>query len=232
MIVAHSKRLVAELEPHLARLPIFPLQRVQLFPKALLPLYVFEPRYRELTKVCLERGGMMAVATLRTRPGQPLTPEEYAGRPAVRRIMGAGKIVAHRLNTDGTYNILLSGLSRVRIDAELPPERLFREVRAHMLWDRWPPDFDVDGARQTMVVLTEKLSTLVPQGGEALRSLSQLCRRPGKLADLIAAALIQDGRLRLRLLETNNVAARCELVSAELARLVAQLQRHSDSDAN
>ena len=232
MIVAHSKRLVVELQPYLGRLPIFPLQRVQLFPKALLPLYVFAPRYRELTKACLERGGVMAVATLRTRPGEPLTAEEYAGRPAVRAIAGAGKIVAHRLNTDGTYNILLSGLSRVHIDTELPPERSFREVSAHMLCDRWPRDFDADAARQAMVVLTEKLSTLVPQGGEALRALCQVRRRPGKLADLLAAALIHEAQLRRKLLETSNVALRCEVVSAELARLVAQLQRHAGTDTN
>ena len=65
----------------------------------------------------LLRGGVMAVATLRRKPdGAPLTSEEYAGRPPVRRMVGAGKIVAHRRNPDGTYNILLSGLLRVRIE--------------------------------------------------------------------------------------------------------------------
>ena len=31
------------------RLPIFPLHQVQLFPRAMLPLYVFEPHYRVMT---------------------------------------------------------------------------------------------------------------------------------------------------------------------------------------
>ena len=100
MKTARSRRLHRLLAPALEQLPIFPLDQVQLFPRALLPLYVFEPRYRELTAACLERGGIMAVAAL--RPGFR---DDYYGRPPVRRIAGVGKIVAHRKNPDGTYNI-------------------------------------------------------------------------------------------------------------------------------
>ena len=86
MKTARSRRLHRLLAPALEQLPIFPLDQVQLFPRALLPLYVFEPRYRELTAACLERGGIMAVAAL--RPGFR---DDYYGRPPVRRIAGVGK---------------------------------------------------------------------------------------------------------------------------------------------
>lgn len=232
-MVNAPKNLAEELAPHLARLPIFPLQRVQLFPRALLPLYVFEPRYRELVEVCLARGGVMAVATLRRKPdGSPLTSEEYVGRPPVRQMVGAGKIVAHRRNPDGTYNILLSGLLRVRIEAELPPEHLFREVSGHAVRDRWPRSFSPESARQTLVVLTERLAGLLPEGGDALRSLGRSQKRPGRLVDLLAAALVTRPGLRLRLLETADVARRCEWVSGEIARLVARLQRGGETGAN
>jgi Lon protease-like protein len=229
IITAKSRKLVARLAPYLPELPIFPLDRVQLFPSAMLPLYVFEPRYRELTAACLKRGGIMAVASL--RPG--FAPD-YHGRPPVRRIAGVGKIVAHRQNPDGTYNILLRGLGRVRIDDELPAteQRLFREVHAHLVRDRWPADFDLSVARRTLVVLTARLASLLPQGGEALRALCDAEQRPRRLCDVLSAALVRSHKVRRQLLELRDVPARMDLLSAELARMIAQLQGDTASGAN
>ena len=228
-IVAKSRKLRARLAPFLAALPIFPLDRVQLFPGAMLPLYVFEPRYRELTAACLERGGIMAVPSL--RPGYT---NVYNGRPPVRRVAGIGKIVAHRKNPDGTYNILLRGLGRIHIDEELPATelRLFREVRARLLRDRWPHGFDLQVARRTLVVLTERLASLLPQGGEALRALCDSEERPRRLGDVLSAALIRSPRVRRELLELRDVPARMDLLSTELARMISQLQGNTASGAN
>lgn len=237
---AKDSRLRERLEPHLAQLPIFPLYRVQLFPSSLLPLYVFEPRYRELTAACLERGGIMAVASL--RPGFR---EQYEGRPPVRRVAGVGKIVAHRKNPDGTYNILLRGLGRVRIVEELPPERLFREVRARLIRDRWPRGFDLSSARDAVRVLVERLASQLAQlersgppgqsgdGAGALRALLEspsargkpALRAPGRFFDMLTAALVRDPRARQQLLETADLSHRADLLSSELARLVAHLDR-------
>jgi Lon protease-like protein len=218
---AKCRKLRRRLAPFLLKLPIFPLHKVQLFPRAILPLYVFEPRYRELTAACLERGGIMAVASL--RPGFA---DAYSGRPPVRRIAGLGKIVAHRQNPDGTYNILLRGLARVKICAELPAsDRIpYREVRARLLLDRWPCDFDLVAARQTLVVLTERLAALLPHGGDALRALCASELRPRRLCDVLAAALVWPQQARRQLLELRDLPARIDLLSAELARLIAKLQ--------
>lgn len=240
VIVARPTQLGRRLAPHLLRLPIFPLYGVQLFPGSLLPLYVFEPRYRELVATCLERRGILAIASL--RPGYQ---SDYQGRPPVRRTAGVGRIVAHRLNPDGTYNILLRGLGRVRIREELPPERSFREVRARLLKDRWPegpqgPDgpggFDPAATRSTLVALVERLASLVTHGGEALRSLlaaeERTGRTPSRLIDALAAALVVDRRLRLRLLETADLSRRADLLTTELARLIARIGPRSDTGAN
>jgi len=228
MKTARSLRLRRLLAPALSRLPIFPLDQVQLFPRALLPLYVFEPRYRELTAACLERGGIMAVAAL--RPGFR---DDYYGRPPVRRIAGVGKIVAHRKNPDGTYNILLRGLGRVGICEELPasPQHSYREVRARLLTDRWPRSFDLAAARSTLVILIDRLATLLPQGGEALRSLCA-SEPPRRLCDVLSAALVRPPRTRRRLLELRDLPGRIDLLSAELARLIHDLQGSTASGSN
>lgn len=226
---ARALKLRRLLAPVLPQLPIFPLDQVQLFPRALLPLYVFEPRYRELTAACLERGGIMAVAAL--RPGFR---DDYYGRPPVRRIAGVGKIVAHRKNPDGTYNILLRGLGRVRICEELPasPQHAYREVRARLLSDRWPHSFDLAAARHTLVILIDRLATLLPQGGEALRSLCASEPRPRRLCDVLSAALVRPPRLRRQLLELRDIPSRIDLLSAELARLIHELQGGTASGPN
>ena len=218
---ARCPKLQALLAPFLPRLPIFPLNQVQLFPSAMLPLYVFEPRYRELTAACLLRGGIMAVAAL--RPGFRA---DYHGRPPVRRVAGVGKIVAHRQNPDGTYNILLRGLGRVVICEELPAteQHGYREVRARLWRDRWPSSFDLVEARRMLVVLTERLATLVPHGGEALRTLCAAETRPRRLCDVLSAALVHPAQARRQLLELRDFPARIDLLSAELARLISQLQ--------
>lgn len=218
--------LIATLRPQLDRLPIFPLSRVQLFPFSLLPLYVFEARYREMTAACLERGGAMAVAAL--IPGNEA---EYEGRPPVRPVAGAGLVVAHRKNPDGTYNILLRGASRVRITDELPPDRAFREVRAVLIPDEVPIDFDDATSRETLCFLVDRLAHFVPNGGDSLRELCRDISQAGQMADVLAAALVQSPSLRQELLETPCISTRLERVASEVARLLSVATRRS-AEAN
>ena len=227
MIIARPKKLSRRLQPYLGQLPIFPLHGVQLFPRALLPLYVFEQRYRDLTASALSRGGIMAVASL--RPGFRA---DYHGRPPVRSIAGLGRIVAHRRNDDGTYNLLLVGLSRVRIAEELPAAQSFREVRGELLPDRWPSNYDPTSGRQTLHALAQRLAGLLPRGGTAMLGLTEIARNTGELTDVLTAALVSEPRLRLRLLHTPNVARRTDIVTDALARLIAELSRPSDKDPN
>ena len=62
--IRRSRNDRERLSHKLQRLPLFPLYRVLLFPRALLPLYIFEPRYREMTAECLAGNGLLAIAQL------------------------------------------------------------------------------------------------------------------------------------------------------------------------
>src|SRR5436190_1218744 len=66
-------------------LPIFPLPDVTFFPHTLLPLHVFEARYRAMIMDVLARDRRLAVVKL--RPGYEAT---YAGKPPVHEVAGAG----------------------------------------------------------------------------------------------------------------------------------------------
>src|SRR5258706_6611962 len=81
---------VRELAPALGALPIFPLPQTVLFPGALLPLHVFEPRYRTMVKDCLSTHKAMAVALISDR-----NKRDAHRHPAIEKIAGVGVIIDH-----------------------------------------------------------------------------------------------------------------------------------------
>ena len=208
------------------RLPIFPLPNVQLFPHALLPLHVFEPRYREMLRDALAGARIIAVAAL-----EPGYEAEYHGRPSVRPIVGVGRVVGHEALADGRANIVLRGIGRARIERELPPDQSYRLVDATLLADAYAPGFDADGARETLMLLADQLALKLPSGGETLRELVRSQADPGALVDVLSAALVTDPDDRQALLETPDVAARIDRVSGEIATVLARLAGN-DGPAN
>jgi Lon protease-like protein len=107
-----------------AIVPMFPLPGVFLFPGTLMPLHVFEPRYRRMIADSLDGPGRLVLATV--LEGHE---DELAGAPPVHHIAGLGEIMRHEKLPDGRYLILLAGLSRVLI-REVPSPHLYRRVEA------------------------------------------------------------------------------------------------------
>ena len=96
-------------------IPLFPLPNVVLFPSALLPLHIFEPRYRAMVTDALE--GERLVGMVMLRPGwEP----HYESAPAVYPIGCAGFITHAERLSDGRFNVMLRGLEKFRILSERP----------------------------------------------------------------------------------------------------------------
>ena len=206
----------AQLPLELERLAIFPLPAGQLFPSTLLPLHVFEPRYRALARDALAGNRLIAVPML--APGYE---EDYGGRPAVRPICGVGQIVQSHLHQDGRYDILLRGVGRVRIVEELPPSEPYRLVRAERV-DEAPPSAQAGmTGLVTLLTLCDRLAAVLPSGGETLRELARQERDPGAASDVVASALFTEPGDRQRILETLDVEERIERVSEALVTLLA-----------
>lgn len=102
--------------------PLFPLPNVWLFPAVILPLNVFEERYRQMVEDCLDGPGRIVLGTI-----QAGHEGESAGAPPVYPLAGLGEIGRHERLADGRFNILLVGLQRVAVK-EVPSERLYRKV--------------------------------------------------------------------------------------------------------
>src|SRR6266851_5178227 len=85
--------------------PVMTLPNATLFPQALLPLYIFEPRYRRMLVDSLHSDRMFSVAM--QQPGRVReTPSPVAGLGLIRVSVGHG---------DGTSHLILQGLARVEL---------------------------------------------------------------------------------------------------------------------
>ena len=190
-----------------------------LLPGGLLPLHVFEPRYRELTRDALAGTRLMAIARL--HPGYE---GAYLERPPVHSLAGLGRIICSDELPDGRFHILLRGVGRVRIAEELPADRTYRRVRADLLEDHHSanPDKVRDGYVQ-LVSLCDHLADVLDEGGDQLRELvsAQVCA--AGCADVLTAALVTDPDDRQALLEALDPADRLERAVAHVGRLLCEL---------
>ncbi|HEY2729190.1 MAG TPA: LON peptidase substrate-binding domain-containing protein [Polyangia bacterium] len=207
-----------ELAIALRRLPMFPLPGVVLLPHALLPLHIFEERYRAMTRDVLKGPRFLAVSLI--APGEL----EAVERPAVARVAGVGEIMmAHEL-ADGRFNLVLRGRARIRIDEELPTVQPYREIAATMLPDLPALDgAELRDAEQSLRALVGQLADAIPDGGEILRQVVAAQETPAELVDVLTAQLVSDPALRQRLLETREVERRIERVAAEVVALTSRI---------
>lgn len=205
-------------ERDLAELAIFPLPNVALFPGALLPLHVFEPRYRDLLHEVLAGRKVMGVARL--RPGFE---NDYEGRPPVFEICGAGFVEEHSERPDGRLDIALRGLARVRIVTELPPLRTFRQVRAELVREPSPEPALLAAWQVKLGALWQQLSPHLPEGVRDLKALTRGADDASAFSDRLAAALVADPEASQRLLSEADPAERLRLLTARVQELVDAL---------
>ncbi len=205
--------LPSELESELHNLPVFPLPDVVLFPRVLLPLHVFEPRYRAMVTHCLETHRGLVIARLAKNGAV-----DDEGRPRFERVAGLGLVVQHHGLADGRSNIVVHGKARVSL-TELPSSDPFRRVRATLLRDEGEPVPEVE--RGHLLSLAASYTAEL-QKGDGPDFVFPPNTDAGVAADLCAAHLVHDADVRQSLLEETHVAPRVRRVIAELL-----LQRHA-----
>lgn len=200
------------------QIPIFPLPDVVFFPDTVLPLHVFEPRYRRMIADCLAADRRLAVVML--RPGWE---RDYYGRPPVSAVAGAGEIIQSETLPDGRYNILLDGQMRIRIEEEIPGDVPYRVVRARRLEDVLDED-DKPSLMERLQTLRASHAKLLEALGQAhadlVGRLTVAGARPGAVIDRIVSAVVPDAAVRQRILEAADVSSRLDLATAALFDLL------------
>jgi Lon protease-like protein len=210
----------------LGRLPLFPLAQVVLFPRTRVPLHVFEPRYRQMTRDALAsdaRLGMIAVP--------PEHADAMAANPPLYSVGCAGSIADLEHLPDGRFQFVLVGTQRFRLLRELegPAERLYRMAEVEWLDDPRPAEDDPEPGRLRGRTLS-LLRTLLERSGQQREfPVEQLERRlalldVGTFADALCQALWLPTPDKQGLLEATGALARLERLAELLRFRLAQLE--------
>ena len=110
-------------EPLPAAVPVFPLTGAVLFPRGVLPLNIFEPRYLAMVRDAMAASGaahrIIGIIQPRASDREP---------PPLYQVGRLGRISDYRETDDGRILIALVGTSRFRVGAELERDTLYRQV--------------------------------------------------------------------------------------------------------
>ncbi|MDW8222607.1 MAG: LON peptidase substrate-binding domain-containing protein [Gemmatales bacterium] len=191
---------------------LFPLPNVVLFPHALQPLHIFEPRYVEMTEDALASDRLIALVLL--KPGwEPY----YWAKPAIYDVACLGRIRWHEPLAHGRYNLLVQGLCRFRIENEVPANTRYRQARG---WPMPDMEMEVDEAlkRELLHELSSRLASDHPLR-ETIKALGQIPVPIGVICDLLAFALPLELRVKQFLLETFDVEERAQALLRNLRQL-------------
>ncbi|MCE5302889.1 MAG: LON peptidase substrate-binding domain-containing protein [Planctomycetaceae bacterium] len=213
--MAMFDELTHALERFSGKVRVFPLPNLVLFPHVMQPLRVFEPRYRELLEHALAGDRLVAMAML--APGWEAN---YEGRPLLYAMACLGHITTYHRLADGTYNVLLLGVRRIRLVREIKPLHQFREAMVELCDDHYPASTT---AQQSTLRrrLCEAVTPLLPSLPEVQEQVDQLLGDDvplGVLTDVIGYMLDSPLAAKQRLLSELNVCRRAELLLTHLAQ--------------
>jgi Lon protease-like protein len=210
---------LSQIEAALEELPLFPLPQIVLFPHAILPLHVFEPRYCALVKDCLATHKVFALVLI-----VDAARTDANGHPPIADVAGAGVIVEHQALEGGRSGLLLHGQARVKLH-ELPFVPPYRRARATLLRDRVGevPASDRLALLASATAFSSEVQKQDPRF--AFRVPDQLSA--GALADHCAHHLLVDTVMRQALLAELDPCERVRMVTTELALQHSALLRET-----
>ncbi|MDH3717054.1 MAG: LON peptidase substrate-binding domain-containing protein [Planctomycetota bacterium] len=192
---------------------VFPLPQLVMFPSNVQPLHIFESRYREMLEDALHGDRLIALATL-----EPGYEADYYSRPPIAKNVCLGHVAHHERTEQGTYNIVLVGLWRARIQEEILPVRSFRRARVEMVKEQ-PAEAAAAVTQQLGRDLTARLATSVPATEKLVDEFSQGNLSLGALTDIMAFHLPFDLKFKLTLLSEADALQRAKMLLAQLPHL-------------
>jgi Lon protease-like protein len=212
--------------------PVMTLPNVTLFPQALLPLYIFEPRYRKMLADTLKGERMFIVAM--QRPGQ--------SREIPTAIAGLGLVRVCVDNPDGTSHLILQGITRVEI-TKTTKYKPYRVSRIKPLQAPQQDNVTIDALlAKVRDLVTERIQLGLPfpfpvtpktktkdKNAAAVLSVKEIVAYLDKLndadqlADLVSCALLAGAMERQTILETVEVEPRLKHL---IHFLMAEIKEH------
>lgn len=205
-------------DAELEAVPLFPLPNVVLLPRAVLPLHIFEQRYRAMTADALRGSRQIAMALL--RPGWE---RSYCARPEIEPVVCVGTILSHEQLPDGKYNFLLQGHTRARVVAELERDTPYRVAQLEPLVETGVMEIDLSDHRRRLIELLAEETFLSPALCAQFRRMLDGAWSTPDVADLIAFSVFDSAPLKQSLLADPDVEHRVSRIVRELKVLSMQM---------
>jgi Lon protease-like protein len=185
--------------------PVMPLPGALLFPNALLPLHIFEPRYQQMLEHALREHRMFSVALIKPQRSQWHSTDDFfqvAGVGLIRACVGRG---------DGTSNLILQGLRRVRF-TQFQQSAPFPIARIEALESESTSSVETDALGAKVIELYSKLKREGRQLPEKVDKYLAHLSDMEMLADLMAATFVNEPVRRQQLLEELSLNQRLRLL--------------------
>lgn len=217
------------------RVRLFPLPGLVVFPHAMQPLHVFEPRYCSMLADSLASDRLIALGTTDTAS------DNLTASPEIAKTVCIGKIISHAELDEDRHNILLVGAKRARIIQEVDTGELYRSAIVEALDDIYPP-----AGKSTRIELKGDLlaafGAIIPPSANVQQNLHELMAGSmglGPITDIISYTLPFTVADKLTLMGIQDVDQRAaELIrllqsgSIELHSLSAEEQSHPGESPN
>ena len=202
--------------------PVMTLHQTVLFPQAMMPLFIFEPRHKAMLSDALANHRIIAIASIDKSKTDALTQEPP------HNIAGLGVIRACKQNPDGSSNIVLQGLARVEIESILSeePYRTAR-IRARISKTGGNDDqlADIQANLVSLIRIQIRLGARIPR--EIITFLNSV-NKPEDVLDLAISTLCPSADLKQELLETRDILPRYEkfqtYIHTEIERLKFEIK--------
>jgi Lon protease-like protein len=189
--------------------PVMVLPNALLFPNSLLPLFIFEPRYREMLRWVL--AGQRVFCIAQTKPGV----NEAHSTDDFHQTGGLGLVRACVGHEDGTSHLVLQGLARVQFTGFVQ-ETPFRIAELRELPSQPSDDLDCEALVARVLAVCAQLRASGTPVPDAFDQQLAKIDDPSVLADVIAHAFLRDGTRRQEIFDELRVGERLRLLIAHL----------------
>jgi len=190
----------------LSEVAIFPLPDVVLLPHGMLPLHIFEHRYRDMMEDVLARDDRPLIAMAQFEKGWK---DHYMGTPKIHPQVCVGVVGKHERLPDGRFNLVLGGFARATVVREIQGKS-YRRAMLERIVDRPASMPLLEAARQRLRVIC--VSSSLQHHADASRELLKMVEsnhvEVPVLMDVMVHALCENPEIKQRVLGEADVARR------------------------
>ncbi len=180
-----------------------------LFPHALMPLFIFEPRYRAMLAHALQGDRMFCVALMKPGVEEAISPRDF------HETAGVGLVRACVGHDDGTSHLVLQGLARVRLESFVQ-EQPFRIARLGLAPETNRAAPEIGERQRELLELCARLPLPDPEARAKLGIQLAQIGDPVMLSDIIAHTFLRRPEHQQEVLAQADVVERLQILAVHL----------------